>query len=65
MKTKTFDCVEMKRVGAKRVYQLIKDLTPDEELEFWRHGTEKLRQEIMERRRSALISQEKNHRVSS
>ncbi len=36
MKTKTFDCVEMKRKGAERIYQLVKDMTPAEELEFWR-----------------------------
>ena len=53
MKTKTFDCVEMKRKGAERVYQLVKDMTPEEEIEFWRRGTEKLRKEIEERKRGS------------
>lgn len=55
MKTKTFDCVEMKRKGAERIYQLVKDMTPAEELEFWRRGTEKLREEIEERKRSSPL----------
>lgn len=45
MKTKTFDCVEMKRRGAEYVYSITKDMTPEEEVEFWRQRTEELRQE--------------------
>ncbi len=44
MKTKTFDCVEMKRRGAAAVQQQIAGMTPEEELEFWRKQTELLRQ---------------------
>ena len=52
---KTFDCVEMKRKGAERIYQLVKDMTPAEELEFWRRGTEKLREEIEERKQRSQL----------
>jgi hypothetical protein len=45
MKTKTFDCVEMKRRGAEYVYNIIKDMTPAQEVEYWRQRTEELRQE--------------------
>ncbi|MGD1276835.1 MAG: hypothetical protein ABR964_06390 [Tepidisphaeraceae bacterium] len=45
MKTKTFDCVEMKRRGAEHVYSIIKDMTPEQEVEYWRKRTEELRQE--------------------
>ena len=45
MKTKTFDCVEMKRRGSEYVYSIIKDMTPEEELEFWRQRTEEMRRE--------------------
>lgn len=45
MKTKTFDCVEMKRRGAEYVYNITKDMTPQEEVEYWRKRTEELRQE--------------------
>ena len=42
-KTKTFDCVEMKRQGAERVRRLIGGLTPAEELAFWARGTKELK----------------------
>ena len=43
MKTKTFDCVEMKREGARRVYEKTRNMTPAEELAFWRRRTAALR----------------------
>lgn len=45
MKNKSFDCVEMKRRGSEYVYSITKDMTPEEEVEFWRKQTEELRQE--------------------
>lgn len=32
---KSFDCVEMKRRGAERIRNLLKDLTDEEKLAFW------------------------------
>ncbi len=49
-KTKAFDCVEMKRKGAERIYDRVHPMTPEEELEFWRKGTEALRDEIERRK---------------
>jgi len=43
MKTKTFDCVEMKRRGAARIYERIKDMTPAEEVAYWKKRTASLR----------------------
>ena len=43
MKTKTFDCVRMKRRGAELVQNKIKDKTPAEQLKFWKQGTDKLK----------------------
>ena len=43
MKTKKFDCVEMKRRGAAKVQETIAGMTPEQELEFWRKQTEELR----------------------
>ena len=48
MKNKTFDCVEMKRRGAEHVYNIIKDMTPEQELEYWHERTEAFRQEQAE-----------------
>ena len=43
MKTKkTFDCVEMKRRGAERIYNQIANMTLKEQLAFWRERTELL-----------------------
>jgi hypothetical protein len=43
LKTKTFDCVEMKREGARRIYEELKDVSTEEQVDFWRRGTEELR----------------------
>lgn len=51
---KKFDCVEMKRRGADRIYEETKDMTLAEELAYWQEATEKLRQ-----RQQMLRSQKK------
>jgi len=43
MSDKSFDCVEMKRRGAKQVLERIEGMTIEQELEYWRKGTERLR----------------------
>ncbi len=42
-KTKRFDCVDMKHRGAELVFRDIANLSHDEELKYWRDGTEELR----------------------
>lgn len=44
MKTKTFDCVEMKHQGAEKVKEWTKGMTPEQELAFWRERSRILRQ---------------------
>jgi hypothetical protein len=36
MKTKTFDCVEMKRKAALRIYEETKDLSLEDREAYWR-----------------------------
>ena len=48
MTSKGIDCVEMKRRGAERVYELVKNMTVEEELAFWREETDKLDSMIAE-----------------
>jgi hypothetical protein len=43
MKTKTFDCVRMKREGAERIMSQLAGKTVQEQLEYWRQGTEELK----------------------
>jgi hypothetical protein len=43
MKTKTFDCVCMKREGAERVMKQLEGKSLQEQLEYWQKGTEDLK----------------------
>ena len=44
-KTKTFDCVAMKRAGAAMVYRMTRKMSFREQVEFWRQESEALRLE--------------------
>jgi len=50
MKTKTFDCVEMKRRGALRVHERLKDMTVEQQIEYWRGRSEEFRREQQRQR---------------
>jgi hypothetical protein len=54
MKTKNFDCVEMKRRGAKLVRQRLAGMTREQEIEYWRQ-----RSEQFQRDQERLVAQEK------
>jgi hypothetical protein len=43
MKSKKFDCVEMKRKSQELIYNEIRNMTKEEELAFWQKGTIDLR----------------------
>jgi hypothetical protein len=43
MKAKKFDCMEMKRQGASRIYEETKDLSLKEEAQYWREKSEKMK----------------------
>lgn len=45
VRTKTFDCVEMKRRGAEKVRHATQGMTREEELAFWMRGTAELLEE--------------------
>lgn len=42
MKTKTFDCVEMKRAGALKVWRRLRGKTVKQKLEYWERRTAEL-----------------------
>ena len=44
MKNKSFDCIEMKRKGAEKIYQKIGALSFEQQLEYWRKGSASLKQ---------------------
>ena len=43
MKTKTFDCVQMKRRGGELVRKQLEGKSFEQQLEYWRKGTEELK----------------------
>jgi hypothetical protein len=43
MKTKTFDCVQMKRQGAELVREQLEGKSLEQQLKHWQKGTEDLR----------------------
>lgn len=45
MKTKTFDCVEMKRRGAELVRQRLAGMTLEQEIEYWRQRSAEFQRE--------------------
>ena len=45
MKTKTFDCVEMKRRGSQRIHEAIKDMTFEQKVAYWRDRSRRFREE--------------------
>ena len=51
---KTFDCVEMKRKGAARIYETIKGMTPEQEKAYWQQVDEAFQKRQEERERNAL-----------
>ena len=50
MKTKTFDCVEMKRRGAERIYEQLKGKSMEEQVAFWREKNREFQEEREARR---------------
>ncbi len=42
-KKKKFDCVTMKRRGAERIYEATKNMTTQQQLEYWQQRTGELR----------------------
>jgi hypothetical protein len=56
MKTKAFDCVEMKREGSRRVYERLRGKTIEEQAEYWRKRTIDVRQWLDERKKGKTSS---------
>ncbi len=42
MKTKNFDCVDMKRAAAEKIYEQLKDASLIEQRDFWKTGEAEL-----------------------
>lgn len=55
MRTKTFDCVRMKDRGAAAVYEKLKDVSVEQQIEYWERRTDKLGKRLEE---AALRSKE-------
>lgn len=49
MTTKIFDCVRIKRDGAKKIYEQTADMSSDEQFLFWMKKTELFRSRLSQR----------------
>ncbi len=58
MKTKTFDCVEMKRQAAARIQETIGKMTLEEKVAYWRGRNEAFLREQRELRSGAPASEQ-------
>ena len=56
MKKKTFDCVEMMHQGAEYVRHQVEGMTLEEEAEYWRQQTEKLKRHQQELAKQRKVS---------
>ena len=54
MKKKAFDCVEMKRRGAERIYAETKDMTHEEKLAYWQQRNKEFHEEIDRLKKEAI-----------
>ncbi len=50
---KTFDCVEMKRKGSRKVYEALKAKTREQQMEYWRGRNEELQRWLDAKRKSS------------
>lgn len=45
MKTKSFDCIKMKRKGSLKIHALLKGKSVEEQIAYWRERNERFRKE--------------------
>lgn len=56
MKTKVFDSIQMKRDGAVRIHEEIKDFTFQEKVDYWERKSREYQEKVARLRRSRAES---------
>ncbi len=56
MKAKAFDCVDMSREAALRVHERLKDMTVEQQIEYWRQRSEEFQRDEERRRAQAGVT---------
>ena len=56
MKSKTFDCVEMKRKGSRKVYEAVNGMSLDQEIEYWRQRNEEMHRWLEKRKTAKQVA---------
>ena len=46
MKTKNFDCVDFKRASAENIYEILKNMTSQEQLNYWKQATLEMKNKL-------------------
>lgn len=59
-KTKTVDCIRLKRRGARKIYQQLQTMTKEQQLAFWQAHTFDL-QRHQEQLKREVIQIQSNH----
>lgn len=59
MKTKTFDCVEMKRKAAQRINEETKDFSLDQRIAYWQKKSDEFLEKQKERKNSSTNNSQK------
>ena len=57
MKTKTFDCIEMKRKAAERIYEETKDFTLEQRIAYWQQKSDAFLRKQQERKCEVEVDQ--------
>lgn len=60
MKTKTFDCLEMKEEGTRRIYEEIKDLSRDELVAYWQSKNDTFEESLARLKRLHTVAKEQS-----
>ena len=58
MEAKTFDCVPMKRRAAKRIYEVTREMTLEQKIQFWSEKNQTFRQEYKSNRKTSGMTEE-------
>jgi hypothetical protein len=56
---KTFDCVEMKRKAALRIYEETKNLSLDQRIAYWQQKSDEFLRKQQERKDSVQVNQKR------
>jgi hypothetical protein len=63
---KTFDCIELRHIGAKRIFEEMQNMTLEEEVAYWEERTEafRKRQQVLREQQTSLDKEKETEATS-